>query len=346
MSIGSSRIRWRAMSVLMPLTVVAALCTVAEPAVASGTPEVPIPAGTHSAPDGSRIVAINRGADEFLDMRVHSTAMDTEITVKVRPAPSDSEPAPVLYLLNGADGGADRNWTNATDIADFFADEQVTLVVPMGGRGSYFADWRADDPVLGKQRWTTFLTEELPPIIDSAFDGTGKNAIAGISMAGTAVFQLALAAPELYQAIGSYSGCVQTSDLSGRALITAVVASNGGNPANMWGASREVWAAKDPYLHAGELRDTAIYVSTGTGLPGPLDNLPSAGDPLALAYQLVFGAPLEQVTNVCTHRLRDRFEELAIPATFDFRNTGTHSWGYWEHDLHRSWELFRAALAE
>ncbi|CCF63021.1 alpha/beta hydrolase [Nocardia cyriacigeorgica] len=346
MSIGSSRIRWRAMSVLMPLTVVAALCTVAEPAVASGTPEAPIPAGTQSAPDGSRIVAINRGADEFLDMRVHSTAMDTEITVKVRPAPSDSEPAPVLYLLNGADGGADRNWTNATDIADFFADEQVTLVVPMGGRGSYFADWRADDPVLGKQRWTTFLTEELPPIIDSAFDSTGKNAIAGISMAGTAVFQLALAAPKLYQAIGSYSGCVQTSDLSGRALITAVVASNGGNPANMWGASREVWAAKDPYLHAGELRDTAIYVSTGTGLPGPLDNLPSAGDPLALAYQLVFGAPLEQVTNVCTHRLRDRFEELSIPATFDFRDTGTHSWGYWEQDLHRSWELFRAALAE
>ncbi len=338
------RVRLRVMSVLAS---VAALCAAADPAIAIGAPEsVPIPDGTQQAPDGSRIVSIAEGADRMLDLRVHSTAMDTDITVKVRPAPRTSEPAPVLYLLNGADGGADRHWANSTDIVDFFADEQVTLVVPMGGRGSYFADWRAVDPVLGKQRWTTFLTEELPPIIDSAFKGTGKNAIAGISMAGTAVFQLALAAPELYRAVGSYSGCVQTSDLTGRALITAVVASNGGNPANMWGAGREVWAAKDPYLHAADLRGTAIYVSTGTGLPGPLDNLTSAGDPLGLAYQLLFGAPLEQVTNICTHQLRDRLRDLQIPATFDFRDTGTHSWGYWEQDLHRSWELFRTALNE
>ncbi|MFE3446121.1 alpha/beta hydrolase [Nocardia sp. NPDC059180] len=338
------------MSVLVPLSVIAALCTAWEPASVSGAPDggtaVPIPSGAQHAPDGSRIVSVTEGADRMLDLRVHSTAMATEITVKVLPAPDTSKPAPVLYLLNGADGGADRNWTNATDIVDFFADQQLTLVVPMGGRGSYFTDWRTDDPVLGKQRWTTFLTEELPPIIDSAFDGTGKNAIAGISMAGTAVFQLALAAPELYRAIGSYSGCVQTSDLSGRALITAVVAANGGNPANMWGASREVWAAKDPDLHAADLRGTAIYVSTGTGLPGSLDNLPNAGGPLNLAYQLLFGAPLEQVTNLCTHQLRDRLRDLDIPATFDFRDTGTHSWGYWEQDLHRSWELFRTALAE
>ncbi len=337
--------RWRAMSVLVPLSIVAALC----PVSASGAPEspgLPVPVDARPAPDGSRIVGVAEGADRLLDLQVHSTAMATDITVKVRPAPDTSASAPVLYLLNGADGGADRNWVNATDMVEFFADEQVTLVVPMGGRGSYFTDWRTDDPVLGKQRWTTFLTEELPPIIDSAFDGTGHNAIAGISMAGTAVFQLALAAPTLYRAIGSYSGCVQTSDLSGRALISAVVASNGGNPANMWGASREVWAAKDPYLHAGDLRGTAIYVSTGTGLPGPLDTLPAADGPLNLAYQLLFGAPLEQVTNLCTHRLRDRLRELNIPATVDFRETGTHSWGYWEQDLHRSWELFRAALSE
>ena len=52
-------------------------------------------------------------------------------------------------------------------------------------------------------------------------------------MAGTAVFQLALDAPGLYKAIGSYSGCVQTSDPRGQAIVSAVVGSRLGNVANI-----------------------------------------------------------------------------------------------------------------
>ncbi|MBF4999481.1 esterase family protein [Nocardia sp. BSTN01] len=302
---------------------------------------------TVTAPDGSHISDIHRRDDRILDIGVYSAAMRTVTRVQLIRAADPDRPAPTLYLLNGANGGiSDGSWSDRTDIAGFFADKQVNVVVPFGGASSYFTDWRADDPVLGRQRWRTFLTKELPPIIDSGFSGTGVNAIAGISMAGTSVFQLALAAPGLYKAVGSYSGCVRTSDPQGQLIVDAVVGNRMGNTVNMWGPPTDpAWAANDPYLHADRLRGTAIYVSTGTGIPGPLDTFQGAhGDATQLAYQLVFGAALEGVTNICTHQLHDRLQQLGVPATFDFRATGTHSWGYWQDDLHTSWPLFADAL--
>ncbi|MBO0854990.1 MAG: esterase family protein [Nocardia sp.] len=300
-----------------------------------------------TAPDGSHITDIRHIDDRKLDIGVYSAAMGTVTRVQMVRAADSRRPVPTLYLLNGANGGiSDGSWADRTDIAHFFADKRVNVVVPFGGASSYFTDWRADDPVLGRQRWRTFLTEELPPIMNSGFGGSGANAIAGISMAGTSVFQLALAAPHLYKAIGSYSGCVRTSDPQGQMIVDAVVGNRMGNTVNMWGPPTDpAWADNDPYLHADRLRGTAIYVSTGSGIPGPLDNLQgSHGDATQLAYQLVFGAALETVTNICTHELHDRLRQLGVPATFDFRPTGTHSWGYWQQDLHNSWRLLGHAL--
>nr|WP_051163028.1 alpha/beta hydrolase family protein [Nocardia transvalensis] len=299
-----------------------------------------------AAADGSRLDHIQPGPGRALDLYVHSAAMNSVIRSRVLRAADEQTPAPTLYLLNGANGGIDGSWYDETDVAEFFRDKQVNVVIPIGGAGSYFADWQADDPILGRQRWSTFLTTELPPIVDAALNGTGANAIAGLSMAGTSVFQLAMAAPRLYRAIGSYSGCVRTSDPQGQAMVQAVVARQRGNALNMWGPlSDQAWADHDPYLHADRLRGTAVYVSTGTGVPGELDTPQGTrGDLLQLTWQLLFGSPLEAMANVCTQQLHDRLIQLNIPATFDFRPTGTHSWGYWQEDLHRSWPLFETAL--
>ncbi|WP_280263084.1 alpha/beta hydrolase, partial [Nocardia abscessus] len=244
--------------------------------VATADP-LPDPASV-SAPDGSRIHDIRAESDRVLDVGVFSTAMNSVPRVRVLRAADPARPAPTFYLLNGANGGiSDGSWTDRTDVVEFFRDKQVNVVVPFGGASSYFTDWRADDPVLGRQRWATFLTRELPPIVDAAFGGNGANAIAGISMAGTSVFQLALAAPGLFRAIGSYSGCVRTSDPQGQVIVSAVVGGRRGNVVNMWGPPTDpAWAANDPYLHADKLRGTAIYVSTGSGAPGPHDTLHGA----------------------------------------------------------------------
>nr|WP_223884896.1 alpha/beta hydrolase family protein [Nocardia colli] len=305
------------------------------------------PAAIAPESDGSHIVSVRPGVGRQLLVTVYSTAMAAPIDLEVYTAQDVSRPAPALYLLNGASGGSEgSNWTNQTDVAMFFADKQVNIVIPIGGSGSYFTDWHTDDPILGRQQWTTFLTRELPPLIETTFHGSGANAIAGISMAATSVFQLALAAPGLYQALGSYSGCVRTSDPRGQAMVAAVVGRWKGNPLNMWGGPQDpTWAANDPYLHADRLRNTTLYISTGTGQPGPLDTLDQTrGDAGKLVGQLTSGALLEAITSACTLELRDRLRELNIPATFDLRPSGTHSWGYWQQDLHNSWPLFEAAL--
>ncbi|MFF2085071.1 alpha/beta hydrolase [Nocardia sp. NPDC058176] len=302
------------------------------------------PAAT-AAPATARIDDLRHEPDRTIDVGVYSPAMDIVTRVRVLRAADPKAPAPTLYLLNGVGGGSDGNWLDRTDVVEFFKDKQVNVVIPFGGAGSYFADWRADDPVLGKQRWTTFLTKELPPVIDAEFGGSGANAIAGLSMAGTSVFQLALAEPGLYRAIGSYSGCVRTSDPRGQAIVRTVVGSRLGNAANMWGPPTDpAWSANDPYLHAEALRGTEVYISSGTGIPGPFETVGTQGDPIQQTFQLLFGASLEAVTNLCTHQLRDRLQSLGIPATVDLRPTGTHSWGYWERDLHKSWPVFEAAL--
>ncbi|WP_143690388.1 alpha/beta hydrolase [Williamsia sterculiae] len=305
-----------------------------------------------AAPSGSAaIVAEKDNGHRQIDMTVWSPAMRAQMGLRVLAAPHDSSSAPTLYLLNGAAGGdAGSNWFDRTDIARFFADQNVNVVVPKGGAASYFTDWRHDDPRLGRLKWQTFLTQELPPLMDARLHGSGRNAIAGISMAGTSVFQLALAAPGLYRAVGSYSGCAQTSDPEGQAFVRLTVeARGGGNTVNMWGPpSDPEWRAKDPYVHAAEFAGTSIYVSNGSGLPGKYETLDGPGidgNVGQLAEQVAAGAVIETATNNCAHNLQRRFAELGVPATFHFYSGGTHSWGYWNDELHRSWPQIKAALA-
>ncbi|MGW4366621.1 alpha/beta hydrolase [Nocardia takedensis] len=340
-------------------TAVAAILLALWPGAVVGhaAPPVPVDPGITSvrlagdisatSPDGSFIADIARGTQGEIDLGVYSAAMDSVIPIKVLPARDSTRPAPTLYLLNGASGGdAGSSWLDQTDVPEFFADKHVNIVIPIGGAGSYFTDWLRPDPVLGRMAWTTFLTRELPPIIDTALNTTKANAIAGISMAATSVFQLAIAAPGLYRAIGSYSGCIRTSDPLGQAMVAAVVARWNGDALNMWGPPQDpAWTVNDPFVNAEKLRGTTIYVSTGTGIPGHLDTLQAvSADSTQLTWQLLIGSPMEWVIAACTAQLRDRLSQLNIPAVVDMRPTGTHSWGYWGEDLHKSWPVLEAAL--
>lgn len=321
-------------------------------AVAAGTAAVAslLPAMSAAAPRGATIVSERVAPTHETDLTVRSFAMRNTVTVKVIPA-AGGGPAPTLYLLNGAAGGeGGSSWFDKTDIRSFFADQNVNVVVPMGGAASYFTDWRQTDPKLGRQKWATFLTRELPAAIDERFDGNGRNAIAGISMAGTSVFQLALHAPRLYRALGSFSGCAQTSDPTGQAVVRMVVEGRGGgNTVNMWGPPGDpMWQDNDPYVHVDSFRGTSIYVSNGSGTPGRYDTIDGPGidgNGSKLFDQLAVGAVIETATAECTRNLQRRMAERGVPATFHLYDGGTHSWPYWQDELHRAWPQFRAALA-
>ncbi|NLU83123.1 alpha/beta hydrolase family protein [Rhodococcus sp. HNM0569] len=296
------------------------------------------------------VVSSKQVSDRELTLTVHSESMDRDIPFKVLRPADDSAPRPTLYLLNGAGGGEDAaNWFDRTDVVDFFGDKNVNGVVPMEGAFSYYTDWEKDAPELGRNKWTTFLTEELPPVVDGALGTNGVNAIAGISMAGGSVLSLAESAPGLYRSVGAYSGCAQTSTQPGRMYVDLVVEGRGGaDTENMWGPKDGPgWAANDPVVNAEKLRGTELYISSGSGVPGPHDRLDGPGiegDVNTYANQMLLGTTIEAAANQCTHALKGRLDELGIPATYDLEPVGTHAWPYWQDQLHKSWPVLGASI--
>jgi len=307
-----------------------------------------------TAGDGSAVTGLTVRDGRHLVLHVHSTAMKKDIDVDVQRPADPSVPRPVLYLLNGSGGGTDGDsWTTMTRVLQFLSDKNANIVQPIGGAWSAYTDWLRDDPVLGRNKWTTFFTEELPPLVDAALGTDGRNAIAGLSMAGESVLALAIAKPGLYRSVASYSGCAQTSDPLGQRVVETEISVWGhGNPDNMWGpAGGPLWAANDPYLHAAQLRGVRLFISAGSGLPGPYDTLDSpyltygaSGSPDALANEILVGGLIEAGVNACTHHLQTKLDQLGVPATYDYTPTGTHSWGYWQDAFERSWPVLAAGM--
>ncbi|MFC0316539.1 alpha/beta hydrolase [Gordonia phosphorivorans] len=311
------------------------------------------PAGVASADPAageSRVTGSSDYGPQRELVTVYSASMGRTIPLDVLRPADRSKPAPVFYLLNGAGGGEDTaSWANRTNYQDFFANKHVNVVTPLKGAFSYYTDWQKADPVLGVQKWQTFLTKELPPVMDAYLKSNGKNAVAGISMAGTTVLNLAIAAPKLYTMAASYSGCARTSDPLGERYIRTVIEDRGKADArNMWGAyGGPGWRKNDPYLNASKLRGTKIYLSSNSGLPGQDESVDvgsSVGEGVALADRVILGGGIEAVTNVCTQQMAEKLRSLNIPATVVIRPTGTHSWGYWERELHASWPAIARSL--
>lgn len=287
----------------------------------------------------ARVVRIDDVSPTRSEVFIESPAMGRTIQVDVL-HPAGGGDRPSYYLLDGLDPGVGQStWLNATDAEAFFAGKNLNVVLPVGGQAGYYTDWQQDDPHFGRYQWETFLTQELPPIIDARFDGNGVNAIGGLSMGGNAAFILAARNPGLYRAVAGYSACPDTGLATGGVMFS--IANRGGNPANMWGPpGSAAWAEHDPSLMADRLRGKTIYLSTGTGVPGPHE----AEIKPQLAENIVLGGPVEVGINTCTVAFDQRLRSLGIPARIEYSSTGTHSWSYWQDKLHASWPTIGPAI--
>ncbi|MFE2960916.1 alpha/beta hydrolase [Nocardia tengchongensis] len=280
-------------------------------------------------------------------LTVYSAAMDKDVTVDVQRPADESQPAPNLYMLNGLDGGyGTANWKARTHALEWLADKPVNVIQPIGGYASYYTDWQQPDPKLGVNKWRTFYTEELPPLLDQTLQSTGVNALTGLSTSGTSVLQLAEAKPGLWKSVAAYSGCAQVADPVGQEYIKLAVGRSGGNPENMYGPDNSpAWSANDPIINAEKLRGTLLYVSSGSGIPvmDDVDYYLSSPD-VDGAASLALGIIIEAATNQCSHNLKDRLDGLNIPATYQFTPVGTHYWPYWEQALHDSWPILAQGM--
>jgi diacylglycerol O-acyltransferase/trehalose O-mycolyltransferase len=300
------------------------------------------PSEDYGLPDRPVIDHIEPITDRWLRVFVKSPTMNRVVEVQVLVPVDRSRPRPSLYMLDGRGAPENAsNWVRQGRAVEFFADKNVNVVLTTGGPANLYTDWKRHDPVLGTNKWETFLTRELPPLIDEHFEGNGRNGIQGVSMGGEGAMMLAFRNPGRYSVVAAHSGCYSLGSGAGQAHARGIVATYGGDADNMFGPPTDPeWHAHDVMAHANALRGTAIYLSSGSGIPGEHD-LPGQ---VELPDAITIGGPLEAGAFTCTLALANQLADLGIPATVNLRPTGTHSWPYWTDELSRSWPTIAAAL--
>lgn len=312
------------------------------PGVATAAPF----AQQQQAGDGSQVIDVQWITDRRVNLSIQSVAMDTPIQVELLLARDwNSSPDanfPLLYLLDGLRARDDQSgWTLETDAESFFADKNVTVVLPVGGQSSFYTNWKEPDNGRNYQ-WETFLMEELPPILENQWRATNTRAIAGLSMGGTAAMTLAARHPGYFRFAGSFSGVLATSTAGmPQAISYALMDAGGYNATAMWGPPGDpAWAEHDPYELADRLQGTSLYVSSGNGAPGEFDQ-PSA---IPGFSNNTAGSGLEILARLSSQTFVNRLNRLGIPATVSFPPDGTHSWPYWQNELHRAWPQIADSL--
>lgn len=249
---------------------------------------------------------------------------------------------PVVYMLDGMRARDDENgWTIESDAEQFYADKNVNVVLPIGGQSSFYADW-LDQNNGQNYKWETFLTKELPPILESDWRSTQTRGVVGLSMGGTSAMMLAARNQGFFKFAGSLSGILTTTTLGMPQAIAFAMADAGGYDADaMWGnPTNDAWAQHDPYLLADKLKGVSLYISSGSGTTGPYDQ-PSGIPGISTNYA---GMGLEILSRLTSQTFTTKLSKLNIPATVNYRPSGTHSWPYWEFELHQLWPQLAGAL--
>ncbi|SEL35705.1 alpha/beta hydrolase [Rhodococcus maanshanensis] len=240
-----------------------------------------------------------------------------------------------LYLLDGLRARNDRNaWTFETNALDQFRNDNVTLVMPVGGESSFYTDWMAPSNFNGQQttyKWETFLTRDLPNYLETRGVSRHNNGVLGLSMGGSAAMTLAAHHRDQFKFAGSLSGYLNLSAPGMREAIRVSMLDAGRyNVDSMWGPPwSPLWLRNDPFVVAPQLAGLSLYVYAASGLPGPFDQ-PNA--PIEY-FNTATGMGLEALALANTRAFEFKLNSLGIPATFSFPAHGTHSWPYWSAEL-------------
>jgi diacylglycerol O-acyltransferase/trehalose O-mycolyltransferase len=298
-----------------------------------------MPASPVAASSGRATVVSERMlSDRLVELVVRSTALRAEAGVRLLlPKDWNTKPGkkwPTLYLLHGCctvrDGHVE--WTTYSDVAEYTADLNALIVMPEGGDVGFYSDW------LAGPAWETFHLTELRQLLEQRYRSGKDRVVAGLSMGGFGALSYAARNPGMFKAAAAYSGLVHTTHQgqSTTAGIQGLLASYGADPQALWGdpvTQARIWAAHNPYDLAWRLRGIPVFMSAGNGQPGPLDPSGTAPD----VREQVLG---EQAV-VTAERLK---AVGAKSLTTCFYGAGTHTWPYWERELHRSLPMLMRAV--
>lgn len=249
---------------------------------------------------------------------------------------------PEVWALDGQRASeTESGWTLYTNIQQFFADKNVNVILPVGGESSFYSDWQK--PNNGKNyKWESFLTGELPSVLQRMYRSNGQRAILGLSMGGTGAMNIAEHHPEMFNFAGSFSGYLDTTSTMMPTLISGALQEVGGYDATaMWGPKgTQGWTDHDPKTNIEALRGKTIYVSAGNGS----DDFGKLGS-VATEPSNAAGVGLEVAARMTTETFVNRANQLGIPVISVFRPSGVHNWPYWQFELTQAWPHIADALA-
>lgn len=275
---------------------------------------------------------------------VWSESMQRTIPVEIQPAKDGGDGG--LYLLDGLRANEiSSGWIQyGTNPQALFLNDNITLVMPVGGESSFYADWTGNAKInpfdTVNYKWETFLTSELPVYLANNFGvSPTRNSVAGISMGAVAAMNLTARHPEQFQQVLSYSGYL-TLTLPGAYAAMAGVLIAGGyyNVNSLYGSfvssSRY---EQDPFLNMGALQGKDVYISAASGIP--------AGEELTLSPQdMAIGAVLEFVSQRSTQLWSAKAHVQGITFAENYPLTGIHNWWLWTDELTHTRERILSVL--
>lgn len=207
---------------------------------------------------------------------VTSETMQRTVRVEVYRAPAGVD-APNVYFLDGVGSESPSGWSGGMGWGDpAVRDLDVNVVAPTGAPSSMWTDWEADDKVLGPNNWETFLTEELPPLLEKGLEGTadglahnGAWGVLGVSMGAASALHLANTTPEMFGGAGGVSGAYSTLDELGYQYARLTVAARHGDVTNMWGPrGSQAWERHNTVADPSGLAGQSVFLSAASGLVG------------------------------------------------------------------------------
>lgn len=293
-------------------------------------------AGPHHAE--ARVTAVKVIDDRIRDLTVRSPAMGMSIPVRViLPASWDRKPKatfPVLYMFHGGDDDY-TSWVRETDVEELAKDSDVLIVMPDAGRAGYYSDWFAGAP-----RWETFHTGELVRLMEKKYRAGPSRAVVGLSMGGFGALNYAAHNRGMFRYVASMSSYVDLNDPAVRLELSLGTWREGIDIKEVWGDpvdNADVWQSHNPAAMPGSFRGTHVHLSAGSSKPGPLDT----GRPRNVLLVSVLGeAPLSKQTKSFARSLRS----AGVDVTTHVYTPGTHSWPYWQNELHAIWPTVMKSL--
>ncbi|WP_018024977.1 alpha/beta hydrolase [Corynebacterium ulceribovis] len=267
--------------------------------------------------------------------KVYSPAMKRHITVQIQVAARGGSAG--LYLLDGLRATERTNaWQWGEGQAPrTFRNDNVNLIMPVGGESSFYADWNA--PARSNRgtkiyKWETFLTKELPDYLARNFGvSRTNNSIVGLSMGGSAALTLAAKHRNQFKQALSFSGYLHTTAPGMQSMIMLAQRDAGGfSGVDMYGAPySKRWMENDPFYLTDKMRGLDIYISSNTGIPGKYDQPES----LEQVYHTFNGIVLEGLSRASSLDFEAKARLSGLNPTVRYDSRGTHSWPYWRQEL-------------